>query len=139
LAAFAAAPIARASQMRIAMQAMRLGTAIYVVPFCFVLNPALLLKGDAGTVAVSILFAFLGIGLAAAVLQGYVIRLGRIPNTPIGWLARTLLIGGAAYLAIPVPRLHGLPMPQAIAFGLALASIGLYLLYWANNRSGRTT
>ncbi len=50
--------------MRIGMQAMRLGTAIYVVPFCFVLNPALLLKGDPGTVAVSIVFAFLGIGLA---------------------------------------------------------------------------
>jgi TRAP transporter 4TM/12TM fusion protein len=139
LAAFAAAPIARTSQMRIAMQAMRLGTAIYVVPFCFVLNPALLLKGDAATVAVSIVFAFLGIALAAAALQGYVIRLGRIPNTPVGWLARALLIAGAIFLAIPVPRLHGLAMPQAIALGLALASLGLYLLYWTNNRSGRTT
>jgi TRAP transporter 4TM/12TM fusion protein len=137
LAAFAAAPIARTSQMRIAIQAMRLGTAIYVVPFCFVLNPALLLKGEPGTVAASIMFAFLGIGLAAAALQGYVIRLGRIPNTPAGWLVRGLIIAGALYLAIPVPRLVGLEMPQAIAAGLALASAGLALLYWVNKTSGR--
>jgi TRAP transporter 4TM/12TM fusion protein len=139
LAAFAAAPIARTSQMRIALQAMRLGTAIYVIPFCFVLNPALLLKGDALTIAVSIVFAFLGLGLAAAALQGYVIRLGRIPNTLPGGLVRVLLVAAAVYLAVPVPQLGGLVMPQAIAAGLALASGGLALLYWINRTSGRMT
>ena len=46
LATFAAAPMAGISAIRIGFQSVRLGTAIYLVPFCFVLNPALLLKGD---------------------------------------------------------------------------------------------
>jgi TRAP transporter 4TM/12TM fusion protein len=138
LAAFAAAPIAKASQMRIGIQAMRLGTAIYVVPFCFALNPALLLRGDAVTVVASIISACLGIGVAAAALQGYVVRLGRIPNSVPGWLVRVLLLAGALYMAIPAPRLVGLAMPAAIAAGCALACAGLGLLYWINRTSGRT-
>jgi TRAP-type uncharacterized transport system fused permease subunit len=137
LAAFAAAPIAKASQMKIGVQAMRLGTAIYVVPFSFALNPALLLRGDPVTVTTSIVFAFLGIGAAAAALQGYVVRIGEIPNSIAGWIVRALLIAGALYMAIPVPRLVGLEMPVAIAAGLALAGAGILLLYFTNRASGR--
>jgi len=139
LAAFAAAPIARVSQTRIGIQAMALGTAIYVVPFCFVLNPALLLKGDAATVVASIAFAFAGVGLAAAALQGYVVRLGRIPPTAAGWIARLFLFAGALFLAVPVPRIVYLPMPQALAAGAALAIVGLALLYWINRTHVRST
>jgi TRAP-type uncharacterized transport system fused permease subunit len=138
LAAFAAAPIARTSQMRIGIQAMRLGTAIYFVPFCFALNPALLLRGDPVAIVASIVFAFLGIGIAAGGLQGYVVGLGRIPNSAGGWLARALLLAGAVYMAIPVPRLVGLALPAAIGLGFALACAGLGLLYWLNKTSGRT-
>jgi uncharacterized membrane protein YhhN len=84
-------------------------------------------------------FAFLGLGLAAAALQGYVIRLGRIPNTLSGGLVRVLLVAAAVYLAVPVPQLGGLVMPQAIAAGLALAFAALALLYWLNRTSGRMT
>src|SRR6185295_4608324 len=132
LAAFAAAPIAKTSQTKIGIQAMRLGTAIYIVPFCFVLNPALLLQGNAVVVAVSVVFAFLGIALAASALQGYVIRIGRIANTPAGFATRALLLVAALYLTIPVERWVGLPMMQAILAGLALASAGLGLLYFSN-------
>jgi TRAP-type uncharacterized transport system fused permease subunit len=117
---------------------MRLGTAIYVVPFCFVLNPALLLRGDAVTVAASIGFALLGVAIAAAALQGYVAGLGRIPGSVPGWLVRALLLAGALYMAIPVPRFVGLAMPLAMATGFALACAGLGLLYWINKTSGRT-
>lgn len=139
LAAFAAAPIARVSQTRIGIQAMALGTAIYIVPFCFVLNPALLLKGDTVTVAASIVFAFIGMGLAASALQGYVLRLGRIPPTLAGWLVRLLVLAGAVFMAIPVPRIVYLPMDEAIATGAALAIAGLRLLYWINRTHGRST
>jgi TRAP-type uncharacterized transport system fused permease subunit len=137
LAAFAAAPIAKASQMKIGVQAMRLGTAIYVVPFCFALNPALLLRGDPATVVASILFAFIGIGVASAALQGYVVRIGQIPNTVAGWMVRALLLAGATYMAIPVPRFVGLNMPAAIATGIVLAGAGILLLYFTNRASGR--
>lgn len=137
LAAFAAAPIAKTSQTKIGIQAMRLGTAIYVVPFCFVLNPALLLQGSPIVVAVSVACAFVGIGLAAAALQGYVIRLGPIANSPAGFAARALLLIAALYLTIPVERWVGLPMAQAIVMGLALASAAFGLLYFTNKKSGR--
>ena len=137
LAAFAAAPIAKTSQMRIGIQAMRLGTAIYVIPFCFALNPALLLRGDPLIVVASIVFAFIGIGLAAAALQGYVLRLGQIPLTLGGHLARGLMLVGALYLSVPVEAFVGLKMPAAIALGLGLALAGLGLLYSINKRSGR--
>ena len=138
LAAFAAAPIAKTGQMKIGLQAMRLGTAIYFIPFCFVLNPALLLQGDFVTVVASIASASVGVGLAAGALQGYVVRLGRIPNTVPGWIARALLLAGALYLAIPVPRLVGLAMPAAIMTGILLSAAGLALLYFVNRASGRT-
>jgi TRAP-type uncharacterized transport system fused permease subunit len=139
LAAFAAAPIAKTGQMKIGLQAMRLGTAIYFIPFCFVLNPALLLQGDAITVVASIMSAAAGVALAAAALQGYVVRLGRLPNNVAGWSARVLLLAGALYLAIPVPRLVGLAMPMAITTGAALSAAGLILLFFVNRASGRTT
>ena len=138
LAAFAAAPIAKASQMRIGIQAMRLGTAIYVVPFFFVLNPALLLKGDVVTVTASIVFAFAGLGVAAAALQGYVAGIGPIPNTITGWLARALMLAGSVYLAVPVERFVGLKMPAAIATGIALSAAALIFLHFTNKASGRT-
>ena len=95
LAAFAAAPIAKTSQTKIGIQAMRLGTAIYVIPFCFVLNPALLLKGDPFVVAVSIVFAFIGIALAASALQGYVDPDRPHPQYPRG-LGRARVAAGEA-------------------------------------------
>ena len=80
-----------------------------------------------------------GIGLAAAALQGYVAGLGRIPSNAAGGLVRARCCSPARSIsAIPVERFVGLPMPQAIALGLALAAAGLGLLYWINNNSGRT-
>ena len=70
LATFAAAPLAGVSAMRIGLQSIRLGTAIYVVPFCFVLNPALLFKGEPLHVTIAIAAAFAGIIAMAAALQG---------------------------------------------------------------------
>jgi len=134
LATFAAAPLAGASAMRIGLQSIRLGTAIYLVPFCFVLNPALLFKGDPGTVIVSIAAAFLGMVLAAAALQGYVLGLGRIPNHPGGLIARFVLIAGGFLLAVPVPRLTGLPFSVNLSIGAALAIFGLLLLFAFNRK-----
>ncbi len=135
LATFAAAPIAKTSAMRIGLQACRLGTAIYLVPFCFVLNPALILKGDAGTVAVSIAAAFIGLGAAAGALQGYAIGLGRYPAPVPGWAARLPVLAGGLWLAVPTERLFGLPMALDLALGAALVILGLSLLYALRRQS----
>ena len=129
LATFAAAPLAGVSAMRIGWQSLRLGTAIYLVPFCFVLNPALLLKGDAATVVLNVSLAFAGIVVLAAALQGYVLGIGRIPHHSGGWLARALMIGGGLLLAIPTPRLTGLPFAVNVAAGATAAVLALLIVF----------
>ncbi len=129
LATFAAAPLAGVSAMRIGWQSIRLGTAIYFVPFCFVLNPALLLKGDATTVVLSVSLAFVGIVVLAAALQGYVLGIGRIPGHAGGWLARALMAAGGALLAVPSPRLTGLPLTANAAIGAGAAVAALLMIF----------
>lgn len=129
LATFAAAPLAGVSAMRIGVQSIRLGTAIYIVPFCFVLNPALLLKGDISTVALSVSFAFAGIVVLGAALQGYVLGIGRIPTNAVGWIARALMIAGGLLLAVPSPRLTGLPFAANAAAGTATTVLALLMIF----------
>jgi TRAP transporter 4TM/12TM fusion protein len=141
LATFAAAPLAGVSAMRIGVQSIRLGTAIYLVPFCFVLNPALLFKGDPQTVIISITAAFAGIVALAAALQGYVLGIGLIPNSLAGWTSRLLLIAGGVLFAAPVPRLTGLPFATnlALAAGLVIAGLVLLSIVTRKSEQGRTT
>ncbi len=129
LATFAAAPIAKTSAMRIGVQATLLGTGIYLVPFFFVLNPALILKGDTVTVVVSIATAVVGLVAAAGALQGYAAGIGRYPASALGWLARLLVIAGGLMLAAPTERLFGLPFALDLGIGAGLAILGLCLLY----------
>jgi TRAP transporter 4TM/12TM fusion protein len=135
LATFAAAPLAGVSAMRIGLQSMRLGTAIYLVPFCFVLDPALLLRGEPAVVALTIVAAFAGIVLIAAALQGYVIGIGLIPVRPLGLIARVIVFLGGMLLLIPVPRFTGLPFAVDLALGAAAAVLGLLMLSALAKRS----
>jgi TRAP-type uncharacterized transport system fused permease subunit len=141
LATFAAAPLAGVSAMRIGLQSIRLGTAIYLVPFCFVLNPALLLKGGPVEVTVAIAAALAGVVLISAALQGYVLGLGRVPAHLGGWICRALLVLGGFLLMTPSPRLTGLSFAINLAAGAALAVLGLLLLSAVIGRSriGRTS
>jgi TRAP transporter 4TM/12TM fusion protein len=129
LATFAAAPLAGVSAMRIGLQSIRLGTAIYLVPFCFVLNPALLFKGDPGIVALSISAAFIGVFPLAAALQGYVLGIGLIPGHAGGWIGRLAMIAGGFLLAAPVHRLTGLAFETNLAAGAGLSMLGILLIF----------
>jgi TRAP-type uncharacterized transport system fused permease subunit len=129
LATFAVAPLAGVSAMRIGLQSVRLGTAIYLVPFAFVLNPALLLKGDPGTVILHVSLAFVGIVTIACALQGYVLGIGNIARHAGGWLARAALFCGGFLLAAPSPRLTGFSASANIAIGFILCLIGLLSIF----------
>lgn len=129
LATFAAAPLAGVSAMRIGWQSIRLGTAIYFVPFCFVLNPALLLKGAPADVVLSVSLAFAGIIVLAAALEGYVLGIGRIPRHAAGWLARALMAFGGGLLAVPSPRLTGWPFSVNVAVAAGAAVLALLMIF----------
>jgi len=101
LAAFAAAPIAKTGHFRIGWQAMKLGTIIYIVPFVFALNPALVLRGTWDAIAIAIGSAFAGVFLVASAIQGYIVGAGIMSATPAGWCGRLLILAGGIALLLP--------------------------------------
>ncbi len=101
LGAFAAASLAQSNPMRTGLEAMRLGSIIYFLPFFFVLNPAMILHGTLLQVISVLATAILGVLLLAAALQGYLVGIGALSNTPGGWVARALLLAGGLLLAAP--------------------------------------
>ncbi|SFA61350.1 TRAP transporter, 4TM/12TM fusion protein [Paracoccus halophilus] len=71
IAAFAAAAIARTDPIRTGFKAMRLGWSAYVIPFVFVVEPALILNGTLLDSLEAVLRACLGIWLVTAAIVGY--------------------------------------------------------------------
>lgn len=117
LAAFAAAPIAKTGYFRIGFQAMRLGTIIYIVPFVFALNPALVLRGPWQEIVLVTATAFAGVFFIASAMQGYMIGVGRMHATLSGLAGRALLmLGGLALLA---------PGDEWLGVGKAFGRLGL--------------
>ena len=98
LAAFAAAPIARASPMKIGFQAMRIAVAGFVIPYMAVYAPALMLQGNAGWAATLyiVLKAIVAILLWGGAAIGYWIR-------PLAWWERVWALAAAGFLVAAVP------------------------------------
>lgn len=97
LAAFAAAPIARESGLKISFQALRVAIAGFVVPYMAVYSPALMLQGGSVMDVVYIVFkALLAVGLWGAGVTGFLIG-------PMGWMGRVLAVGSAVLLVTAAP------------------------------------
>lgn len=71
--AFAAAGVARSSPMRTAALASWLGIATYIIPFCFIYHPAILLQGNVLEILIALLTAFMGIIALSACTTGWLI------------------------------------------------------------------
>ena len=87
LATVTAAGIADADAFKTGLQSMRLGIVIYVIPFFFVAQPALVLQTPLPEVIMPLVTCILGVVLIAGSLEGYLIKYGRLsPYTrvPIG-------------------------------------------------------
>ncbi|MEP6719985.1 MAG: TRAP transporter permease [Variovorax sp.] len=122
LAAFAAAPIARESGLKIGMQALRIAIAGFVVPFMAVYAPALMLQSgtwfDTGYVVVKAIVAIVLWGGAAI---GYWIG-------PLRWYERLWALVAAGFLVA------ALPVTDEVGLGMA-AALGLWH-WWAQRRAG---
>lgn len=124
LAAFVAAGIAKASPIQVGLQSVRLGAAMYFVPFFFVLNPALILRGAPWEIIVVVGTAVAGIALIASALEGYLVGIGALAGGIAGWSARALLLAGGLAMALPGGGELGLSHLQLSFGGLALALAG---------------
>jgi TRAP transporter 4TM/12TM fusion protein len=97
LAAFAAAPFAGVSGMKIGVQAVRIALAGFIIPFMAVYSPALLLQGG-GWIDVSYvtLKTLLAIGLWGIAATGFWLA-------PVHWIERLYAFAAAALLVVAVP------------------------------------
>jgi TRAP transporter 4TM/12TM fusion protein len=113
LAAFAAAPIARESGMKIGMQALRVAIAGFIVPYMAVYSPALMLQGDSLLATAYVVFkATVAIILWGGAAIGYWLA-------PLNLAERVLAFVAAAFLVV------ALPITDEIGIGLGFA-----LLVW---------
>ena len=74
LAVFAAASLAKTDIWTAGWEAVRIGSAAFIVPFMFIYEPSLLMIGDWPSIASSFVTATLGCILLAAGLFGYLLR-----------------------------------------------------------------
>lgn len=95
-ACFAAAPFAGESPMSVGLQAVRLGIGIYLVPFCFLINPGIILHGSLGQILFATGTVALGLTILAQGFEGHVYFIGKI-----GLWAQILLVIGGVLLTMP--------------------------------------
>ena len=106
---------------------MKLGSSMYFVPFFFVLNPALILRGEASDIVMVVMTAIVGIALIASALEGYLVRVGTMRTGPLGLMARILLGLGGFALAIPGGGQFPLSNTQLAITGLVLVILAATL------------
>ncbi|MGJ8547173.1 MAG: TRAP transporter permease [Sulfitobacter sp.] len=128
LGAFAAASIAGTSPIRAGVEAMRLGGIIYVVPFLFVLNPALIGLAPPMEVFVAITCCFAGVALISMGMQGYVAFLGTLQGR-FEMPLRLMLTVGGFFLAMPAMPFANVSAGSSAALGLVLAALPLLAAY----------
>lgn len=118
IAAFTAASIAGAPPMKTALASMRVGWIAFVVPFLFVADPGLLLKGDYQDIVVSLVIAVIGIWAVAAGISGYLI--GALTG-----VERIAVVATGAILF--ASRIDGAPSTAMLVVGFVVAA-GIYTL-----------
>lgn len=135
LGAFAAATIAGVSPMKAAASACVLGSVIYVVPFFFVLNPALIGQGTPVEVGAVFVTALVGVLFIGSAVQGYIAGLGAIQDGAPGYAMRIMLAIGGLALAAPGVQSLGLSNLETAAIALLIAAPTLVVTFLQNRRA----
>ncbi len=94
MAAYAAAGLANANPFRIAVTAVRFGIAAFIVPFFFVMNPALIGIGSIVTIVMAAITATVGSIAIAAAVQGWLL-------VRMSVIERIVFFGGGLLLMAP--------------------------------------
>lgn len=121
IASFAAATVAGVSPWRTAFCAMRFSAGIYAIPVAFVTQPALLMEGAAGEIALALARTLVAVALITAATVGHVSR-------PLGLRARLAALGLAAVNLAPMGSVAA---DTALLAGLGLGALLLAMLAFA--------
>lgn len=91
VAAYAAAPLAKANPMHVGIKAFKLGLVAFIVPFMFIDNQALLLEGTFFKTSLAIISALFGVVSLCGAISGWLV-------TKIGYVERIFLFIAALVL-----------------------------------------
>lgn len=129
MGAFTAAAIAGGKPMQTGFAAMRIGGILYLIPFFFVLEPALILRGEPALIAQTLALTVAGITLMICAPQAWVPGFGALARLgTMAWPARAALFLGGLAVATPPHPLLGLPdgaQPAIAAAALGIAALVL--------------
>ena len=133
LGAFAAATMAGASAMRTGFEAMRLGGVIYITPFFFVLNPALIGQGAPLEVVFVLACALVGVWFISSALQGYVSFVGNMGSGGLAHVMRVVLFVAGLMVAAPTGGIAGMSHVALTITALLLSLVPLAFA-WRNGK-----
>lgn len=133
IGAFAAATIAKANPMETGFQAMRMGGVIYLLPFFFVVSPAMLMQGEVSGILVTFGTALFGIFLISCAAQNWLIGIGPYPQRGMNIVLRVLTLIAGLALSLPGGALTG--VSQGILLLLAGICITPILLWYVMSRT----
>jgi TRAP transporter 4TM/12TM fusion protein len=108
-AVYAAAPIAKASWLRIAFHATRLGIVAYLVPFVFIEEPTLLMLGHPMSIIGHFILSLLAVLLIAPGVMGYFTLKKFRGNINIP--ARVFVFGAGVCILLPLGQYRFLALP----------------------------
>lgn len=91
LAAFAAAGVSGANPMKTGLAATRIGIAAFLIPFMFIYEPAMLMKGSASHILWVTFTALCGIIFLAAGVEGWLLRRATYPER-VGLILSALVL-----------------------------------------------
>lgn len=94
ITAYTAAAIAKADPNKTGFTAFRMGLVAYIIPFIFLLNPAILMVGDTMDVVLSAITSVIGVFCLTGAIEGYMFKYWSTP-------ARLLLAAAALCTLIP--------------------------------------
>ena len=107
ITAYTAAAIAKSNPNQTGFTSFRMGIVAYIIPFIFLLNPAILLEGAALEVVMAVVTAIIGVFCLTAAIEGYMFKYWST-------VSRIMLAVGALMMMIPGT------MTDLIGIGLAV-------------------
>lgn len=132
LASFTAASMTGAPFMRTGCQSVRFGAVAFIVPFMFVMSPALLLQGDDWlAMAWVVVISLMAVALLSVAFEGYLFR-------TLGGLVRVLSFLAGLALIIP-DSLDNRFLAQVPTYGigLVLALVVVVSAWWGRTQLAR--
>ncbi|MDP2268863.1 MAG: TRAP transporter fused permease subunit [Deltaproteobacteria bacterium] len=120
LAVYVACGISGSDFWETGWESVRLGIAVFIIPFAFVYNRALLLEGTPLAIIAAVITAAMGGVLVASATRGYF-------ALPLSWWQRIIVLGGGFFLIGPTSIL-------TTAIGVGLGALGVLAPVYLNRR-----